>query len=68
MPFQLPSLLVSQVSLVLLPHEDIQRYISFIFYIHGPRDATIERNKGRKKWNKLCAYLALLWLVILSLG
>lgn len=43
-----------------------------MFYIQGPRDAIIdaiiERNKGRKKWNKLCVYLDLLWLVISSLG
>lgn len=39
-----------------------------MFYIQGPGDTIIERNKGRKKWNKLCAYLDLLWLVISSLG
>lgn len=49
MLFQLPSLLVSQVSLILLSQEDTQRYISFIFYIQGSRDAIIERNKDRKK-------------------
>lgn len=47
------------MSLVLLSHEGIQRYISIVFYIQGPGNTTIERNKSRNKWSGFHAYLAL---------